>query len=179
MTFIQKISAYNLGFLLDRDLPEVALTGLTEGFDSQSMIQLAGYNELENPFLLAETFHKSLIELGIVLFGRKESIINVITFYATQIVNHEVDAYAGFDTINKFVRKTEFDYSDLYLNDCYVEYITIWELKTDGLQMHEGSGLTKEQFINKTKTDLSYLLSAWLKQTAAHNMGFAQTGRDE
>lgn len=164
MTFTQKISAYNLDLLLDKDLPDIALTGLIEDYDSASLRILAGYNELSNPFLLVETFEKSLNEMGMVLPDRKQSLINVISFHATSIVEGEIDPYIGFEAIDRVIRNTEFNYPDLDLDACYGEYITIWELMTDGLQMHTGSGLTKEQFIQKTKINLSDSLAAWLKQ---------------
>jgi hypothetical protein len=34
MTFIQKLSSYSLGFITDKDLPDVAMTVLEEGYDS-------------------------------------------------------------------------------------------------------------------------------------------------
>ena len=162
MTFIQKISAYNLGFLTDQDLPDIALTGLSENLDSLSLRILAGYNERENPFLLADTFTNTLKEIDVSLPDRRQCLINVITHYAAQITCGTIDAYSGFDAIDTFVRKTEFSYQDLNLDQCYAEYITIWELKTDGIQMYTGSGLTKKHFIDKTKMDLATLLAAWL-----------------
>lgn len=43
MTFLQKKSAYTLKLLSDRDLPEIALAGLEEGYSSDSLLILAGH----------------------------------------------------------------------------------------------------------------------------------------
>ena len=165
MTFIQKISAYTLGLLTDKDLPDIALTGLEDGYDSESLRILAGYNQTDNAFQVFDTYRKSLVELGIVPASRKNLLINVVNYYAYQIIKNSIDPYSGFDEINHLIRKTEFDYPDIGLENCYAEYVSIWEVLTDGLQLHTGSGLTKEQYITETKEELVSHLKRWLKLT--------------
>jgi hypothetical protein len=43
-----------------------------------------------------------------------------------------------FGLIDGIINKTEFYYDDIGLKECYSEYISIWEVKSDGLQLHEG-----------------------------------------
>ena len=169
MTLVQKISAYTLGLLTDKDLPDIAMTGLEEGYDSESLRILAGHHPTDNAFQLFDYFKKSLSEIGLTQDNRKSSLINVIRHYAGEIINRQLDPYLGFDEINKIVRVTEFDYSDISLDDCYVDYISIWEVKSDGLQLHTGSGLTKEQFIDKSKKDLISHFKLWLTEMGGHS----------
>jgi hypothetical protein len=161
MTFVQKISAYNLSLLTDKDLPDIALTGLEEGYDSETLRILAGCTSSDNAFQLFDYFKRALSENGIAEIDRKRSLINVVKCYGEQIIAKQLDPYLGFDKINSIVRTTEFDYPDISLNKCYADYITIWELERDGLQLHTGSGLTREQFIEKTKNEMIIDLRKW------------------
>jgi len=162
MTFVQKISAYTLGILTDKDLPDIAMTGLEEGYDSESLRILAGYISTDNAFQLVDYFNASLKELMLTQPDRKTALINVIKGYSHNIVDRKVDPYLGFDRIKDAVGKTEFYYDDINLMNCYADYISIWEVKSDGLQLHSGSGLTKEQYVDKTKEDLIIHLKNWV-----------------
>ena len=164
MTLVQKISAYNLGLLTDRDLPDIAMTGLEEGYTSESLRILAGYSSNDNAFQLVDYFKRTLLELRLTPIDKKDSLISVIKHYADKIIQRQLDPYLGFDDINKIVRTTHFDYSDISLNECYVDYISIWEVQSDGLQLHTGSGLTKEKYIDKTKEDLVNHLRQFLTE---------------
>ncbi len=59
MTFVQKIFAYTLGILTEKDLPDIAITGLEEGYDSESLRILAGHNSTDNAFQLVDYFNAS------------------------------------------------------------------------------------------------------------------------
>jgi hypothetical protein len=161
MNLVQKVSAYTLGLLTDKDLPDIAMTGLEEGYDSESLRILAGHNSSDNAFQLVDYFNKALSEIGLTRDAEKKSLVNVLKYYADKIIHGQIDPYFGFDEVDKIIRKTKFDYSDISLNTCYVDYISIWEVKGDGLQLHTGTGLTKEQYIDKTKKDLIIHLQQW------------------
>jgi len=165
MTLVQKLSAYTLGMLSDKDLPDIALTGLDEGYDSPSLRILAGYRSSDNPFQLKDYFEKALMELGIAERNQRDSLIEIIKYYADQIVHKKLDPYLGFDQIDKILLSTQFEYRDIFLDKCYVDYISIWEVQNDGLQLHEGSGLTKDQYIEATKNELISNLRQWLTET--------------
>lgn len=162
MTFYQKISAYSLSLLSDKDLPGIAVSGLEEGFDSESLRILAGYGSNENPFKLAGYFSRSLKEIGFNIPTRVNALISIIRYYVDEIIKGKVDSYEGFQAIENIVRSTSFDFEDIKLQDCYVNYISIWEVSSDGLQLHEGSGLTKEEYINNEKRELVSNLRSWL-----------------
>ena len=46
-----------------------------------------------------------------------------------------------------------------------VDYISIWEAKTDGLDFYTASGLTKEEYIEMTEGQLREHLEQWLAET--------------
>lgn len=162
MTFLQKIAAYSLGFKTDKDLPDIAMTALEEGHDTASLRMLAGKSEKDSAFELREYFGLVLKEQGLVLPERKEALISVLIFYASMIVNKKVDTYQGFDEMNNIINKTEFECDALGLMSCYVDYITIWEEKSDGLDFHTTAGISKEQYIKKTEEGIRRQLKEWL-----------------
>lgn len=162
MTFLQKLSAYSLGLITDKDLPEVAMTGLEEGYDSESLRILAGYNTTENPFVLADYLTRALKELRLAFNDRKKALIDVASFYVKNIVDKKADTYLEFEELTEIIDKTEFQCEDIGLMSCYAEYISIWEEKTDGLDFHTAMGLTKEKYIEKTEESLRNHLQEWL-----------------
>jgi hypothetical protein len=162
MTFFQKLSAYSLGFITDKDLPDVAMTGLQEGYDSESLRILAGHNTKDNLFVLNDYFRRALIELRVVLNDKKESLITVVAFYARNIVDKKVDTYLEFEKLNEIITKTGFHCADIGLNSCYAEYISIWEEKMDGLDFHTADGIPKEKYIEKTEENIRNHLQEWL-----------------
>ena len=164
MNFTQNISAYTIGLLADKNLPDIAMTGLEEGYDSDTLRILAGHNSSDNAFQLVDYFNDVLKELDLTLPDRKSALIEVIKFHANKISSKLVDPYLGFQVIVDIINRTEFYYDNINLMDCYADYISIWEVKSDGLQLHEGLGLTKEQYIEKIKEDLVYHISKWLTE---------------
>ena len=162
MTFLQKLSAYSLEIITNKDLPDVAVTGLEEGYDSESLRILAGLNPADNPFVINDYFTRALKELGLELNNRKEAVVNVIIFYAKNIVEKKADTYQEFDKLNEIIDKTEFHYEDFGLMSCYAEYISIWEEITGGLDFHTADGLTKEKYIEKVKENIRNHLQDWL-----------------
>ena len=162
MTFLQKLSSYSLGLIRDKDLPDVAMTGLEEGYDSESLRILAGLTTTENSFLLNDYFGRTLKELRLSLNDRKEILKNVVAFYAKNIVDKKADAYLEFEKLNEIINKTEFRCDDLGLMSCYADYISIWEEKTGGLDFHSAENITKEKYIEKTEESIRKHLQEWL-----------------
>ena len=162
MTFLQKLAAYSLGFKTDKDLPDIAMTAMEEGYDTASLRMLAGKSEKDSAFELREYFGLALKELGLSLPERKEALTRVVAFYANRIAEKEVDTYQGFDEMNAMINKTEFDCESLGLMSCYVDYITIWEEKSDGLDFHTAEGISKDQYIERTEEGIRRQLKEWL-----------------
>ena len=167
MTFLQKLSAYSIGLITDKDLPDLAMTGLEEGFDSESLRILAGHNTTDTSFVLNDYFTRTLKELKLTLKERKDAFIDIIAFYARKIVDNKADTYFEFEKINAIVNKTEFGWDDIGIMPCYAKYISIWEEKMDGLDFHTAEGLTKEEYIKKAEEEIRKYLQQWL----IHNGG--------
>lgn len=163
MTFRQKIAAYTLGILTDQDLPGIAMTGMEEGFESASLHILAGCNSNENRFHLSEYYVNSLKQLNLIEPDSRTAVITVLKSYANNIIDGKTDAYHGFEKMENILNRTPFHYSNLLLTNCYVDYISMWEVKSHGLQLHVGDGLSKEQYLEKTSKDLIINLKQWIE----------------
>ena len=101
MTFHQKLADFVLGNTTILDLPEVAMMGLNEGYESESLIILAGFCKYENGFEILSYFKKALSELNIELKSEKEAAIEMIHFYVDEILNERIDAIEGIKIIIK------------------------------------------------------------------------------
>lgn len=162
MTFLQKIAAYSLGFKTDKDLPDIAMTAMEEGYDTASLRMLAGKSENDSAFELRDYFGLTLKELGLVLPETNEALKRVVAYYAKRIAEKEVDTYQGFDEMNDMINRTAFDCEALGLMSCYVDHITIWEEKSEGLDFHTAEGISKEQYIKRTEEGIRQQLKEWL-----------------
>lgn len=163
MTFLQKISAYSLGLSTEKDLPDLAITGLEEGYDSASLQILAGLNPGNHLLNLTDFFNKSLKELQITIPEGKEALIEVVAFHASVIVGKKTDTYAEFGKLIDIINKTPFHCADIGLLHCYADYISIWEEKMGGLDFHTKAGITSEKYIEITEESIRQQLIKWLE----------------
>ena len=163
MTLLEKISAYGLGFKTDSDLPDVAITALSEGYDSPALRILAGRSEADNRFLLYSEYKAWLSEMNLVEPGKAEAASVYISFFVQQIVAGITDPYDGFDYIyTKILGRLGLDYEDFGFRQAYTLYITLWETLTDGLRMFDEAVYTNEEFVTVTKGLLVEELKLWL-----------------
>jgi hypothetical protein len=161
VNFLQKISAYSIRFIEESELPDLAITGLEEGFDSPSLRMLASHNSADNPFLLKEYFKNSLLELGIREPSPIDATKYIVEFHADRIINGELDPLEGFEEIDYTVMNSSLSYSKLDLDECYAEFLSISEVANDGLQLHTALGLSKEEYIDDGKKQLTEDLRQW------------------
>ncbi len=161
MNFHQQLSAYKLGLLTDKDLPDIAIAGIEEGYDSGSLRILAGRGRTENAFVLCEDFQKALHELGFNLKDDKDAFLDLLVYYAEDIVNNGADPYEGYKNIIDLSYEG-LDHLDFDLLDVYTLHVSIWEEESDGLDFHSSKGLTKEEYIESAKQEMITHLKTWL-----------------
>lgn len=92
-------SAYwALDKLPGEELPGIAVTALQAGFESESLVILAG--ERPGPRRdLADLFTKALAENNVVIPDRSEAVLLVARYYAQQIVDSSIKPYSGLEGI--------------------------------------------------------------------------------
>jgi hypothetical protein len=98
LTFKEKIADYVLGNRTTSRFPDIAINGLEEGNESESLLILAGMSENDNNFELEQYFSQMLLELGFELPSKLEAADILITFYLTKMVNEPEN---GFDLMTK------------------------------------------------------------------------------
>ena len=119
MTFNQKLANYVLGNFTATDMPDIAVTGIEEGFESESLLILAGFCKNENAHEIVSYFDKALCELKIELISEKEAAIEIIHFYSYEIINDRIDVLKGMSLIAKSVllKSHLFEESQVYAYD--------------------------------------------------------------
>ena len=154
MNFRQKISSYVIRLLTEKDIPDIGMTGLMEGLDSDNLRILAGLDKNESPFVLHNYLINTLDELNLKLPNESVAIMTVADFFADEIIKGRIDPYEGFIKLHDGIgiNKVMEDHYDLM--EAYSDYILIWETVTDGLYFYDKSKMTKEQFITETKQAL-------------------------
>ena len=84
MTFKQKIADYVLVNRSLNQLPNIAASGLAEGFESESLLILAGMNKNDNSFELDYYFNRMMAELEIELPSKLEAANVLIYLYLNE-----------------------------------------------------------------------------------------------
>lgn len=116
MNFIEKISNYRLGNFSRKHLPDIALTGLNENIETDSLIILAGMSEYDNSFELEQYFNTSIDELGISLPDKLISAKILISYYIDEMIKNPSQAYNFMVTIDNEIYKQVDWESELNLN---------------------------------------------------------------
>ncbi len=162
MNFVEKVAAYSLGLFDPKDLPDMAITAMEEGYESESLHILAGMNASDNPFELHDYFQKALSALGLIQPIGKEALVFTVNSHVKEIVNLQKKPYDEFKNIIRIVRASTFYYDDIMLLDCYGLYIAIDELDADWFS--DSSGKTMAAYSHELEASLVSNVKIWQSQ---------------
>lgn len=104
VNFIEKIADYVLGNRTPGQLPDIAMSGLKEGIESDSLFILAGMHKNDNAFELQAYFDRMLAEVGIDLPNKIEAAYTVIAYYLSMAVDEPSKAYDVMTQIDLEIR---------------------------------------------------------------------------
>lgn len=121
MNFIEKIADYCLGNLQENHFPEIAITALNEGIESESLYILAGMSESDNVFELQHYFDKCLNELGLIIPDKYTSAQLLLSYYLTKMIIEPNSAYKTMSIIDSQITKKIDWETELKLTD--VKYV--------------------------------------------------------
>lgn len=93
MNFQQKLADFVLGNRTISQHPDIALTGLNEQMESESLVILAGMNDQDNTFELEQYFEQMLSELQIELQTKMEAANILLNFYMKLMVAEPTRAF--------------------------------------------------------------------------------------
>lgn len=165
MNFNQLIAKYVTGNLTTSQLPEIALIGLQEGLESDSMLILAGLSYNDNPFEIQEYFQKSLIELNIVFPVKRQAAIIYAIGLIEEIEKGKLEIIKGiYELKNNAIDSYNFlDESDKYCYDS-IGFEKIYGLFDDYFEIEECGDQWNEKKKGKlTKEIKSELFSELIK----------------
>jgi hypothetical protein len=100
MNFIEKIANYCLVNFTTKDFPDIAITALQEGIESESIIILAGMSSLDNSFELQQYFDRSIDELEMSLPTKYTSAQLLLRYYLDKMVKHPESAFKTMSIID-------------------------------------------------------------------------------
>ena len=112
MTFKQKLANYVLGNFTAKDLPDIAMTGINEGLESESLLILAGFLKNENGHEILSYVKKALFELNIELENKKEAAIEMLAYYSTEILESRLGIFQGLHIIYESVLNNSYSSSE-------------------------------------------------------------------
>lgn len=162
MNFREKIAAYVLGYLTEKDMPDIAITALMEGMDSDALVILAGMSSADNGFELRAYFARALAENHITLPDKKEALESYITSIIKRINSRLLSPYDGFGEIDNAVSRSAYTLQDLGLWDGYGYYLEIWEIETGGTEYYP-EDFSPERFILEMEQHILDVLNLWNK----------------
>jgi len=173
MNFRQLLADYYLGNKSTSQLPEIALKGIQEGIESDSLLILAGMNGNDNQHEIAQYFKHAEIELNIKEFPPLDSANILLKFYLNKMVNNPDEAYELMGKIHNYIytnfkleevttENTKYLGSELGLEKMYTWYRELqdWE---DGSKLFYYNNLSRpkqrlkfiEELINEAKKVLA------------------------
>lgn len=106
MNFNELLADYYLGNKTIGQLPEIALIGIQEGIESESLLILAGMNSNDNQHELAHYFEQAEFELNIERYPPLTYTNILLLHYLTEIISNPTKS---FDLMGKI-------HNDIYTN---------------------------------------------------------------
>jgi len=176
MNFKHLIGQYVLGYLPTEQLPQVAYIGLEEGFDSPSLVMLAGIEKGENSFIIEKYFKAALSELNIHTPDKKKASLEYGMTIAQEIIDGKKNIFEGVgEIIHKVIRRGDFEsytttylYDGIFFESVYGLYYEYDDLENDMMQV--SGDKSREQLILETKQDLLQELTNWIAKVRASDL---------
>lgn len=148
----------------------MAVTGLLEGLESESLVILAGMSESDNKFQLSEYFEKAINELKIKLPDKRNAAIELALFYANEMIHKRVDPIVGLSNIiskclnsyNFFDESKQYAMDSIQFHNLYGLYWTYDDLKNADYQLQKDK--SNEELIQETKSEIIKEIEIWMRR---------------
>ena len=166
MKFEQLIAKHVTGHLSNSQLPELAVIGLIEGFESESLLILASMSENDNTFEIRQYFTNSLRELEIKLPEIRQACLIYAEGVIEEIFENKKELIVGLREI-KDNAIDEYDFYSETVRYCYdsIGFEKIYGLYVDYFEVQEcvtkWNKRKSEKLINSIKTELLIELKKW------------------
>ena len=129
LNFELHIASFALGHKSTSELPTIALVGLQQGLDSESLLVLAGMSSSDNSFEIEFYFRSALKELGIQLPNKQDATIKLAKFFVDEVLDGKITVIEGVSRIITDCQLLVFDngrlmdkWNFLTIHDLYYSY---------------------------------------------------------
>jgi hypothetical protein len=184
MNFQEKLANYVLGNLTRSYFPDIALTALNEGIESESLLILAGMTDRDNTFELQKYFEGSLIELAITLPNKTEAAHLLLRYYLGEMISHPDKAFEAMYKIDNDiyhqvdwqqelgVKDKKFVGDELGLERLYTWYRELQDFEDNGMLLYFNElprDKQKEKFQERLVEEAKVLKSEFDRKISAYN----------
>jgi len=167
MYFKQLIAKYITGNIPPHEMPELAYSGMKEGYDSPSLHILAGLEDIEDSYETDKYFKLALNELGFTIPDSRQAALEYAVVLGEQIVNDKTDVYHGvkqivnkaLDTYNFYDESEQYLYDSILFNEVYSLYDTYDDLLVAEVDWVKGK--SNEELMVEVKQELLEALKVW------------------
>lgn len=183
MNFNYLLADYYLGNRTTSQLPEIALVGIQEGIESESLLILAGMNHNDNQHEIARYFELAESELNIERYSPLKCANILLLSYLTEIISNPTksfdlmgkihnDIYTNTKLDDIVTNKSKYLGEELNLEKMYTWYRELqdWE---DGSALFYYNNLSRPQqrlkFIEELVNEAKILLTKINKENTTHN----------
>ena len=169
MNFKISISNYFIGNIPPQNLPDLAIKAIQEGYDSESLIILAGMNEKDDSGELDQYFKDALSELDIPQ-KNDHSVKQLIEYSLRDILEKKIERGKGIDQIvwnildksEGFQKTNNMLYDEFDFNRVYALYDQIMDLSDSTHQWKEGK--TNEELKEEMEEELTQEIKNWINK---------------
>lgn len=167
MNFKQLVGQYALNRLVTEALPDIAYEGLKEGFDSPSLVMLAGIEKNENAFIIEQYFKAALSELRIDIPDKRTAALEYATIIAEEIIEGKRGLFEGVrEIVYKILvgfgfssKDVNYDYDSIFFKNVYGWFDSYDELL---VAKHAWSDKkSNEELLEEVKEKLFEELKEW------------------
>lgn len=159
LTFKEKIAKYIIGVYSYSHLPEIALTALKEGYESESLLILAGMTDKDTTYERQMYFENGIEEIYYNYPNKKEAGFILLKFYLEQMVKKPDSAFELMQLIENEIfhpifykekkqGKKKFVGQELGMEHMYTWYRELQDFE-DGSALFYYNHLPKEKQRNK------------------------------
>ncbi len=167
MTFKQYLAKFVIGNATISQLPDIAVLGLKEGFESASLLILAGLSPNENSFQIEDYFNRALKELSIELPEKRQAAIQFGIAIIDEVIAGKIDVINGTKRIideiiykdHLFSENKEFCYDGIGFAAAYGLYYTYDDLSVADHQWQIIK--SNEELMIEVKKELFEELRKW------------------
>jgi hypothetical protein len=167
LNFKQQIAKYVTGHITTSQLPELAIMGIEDGYESESLFILAGMSNGDNGFEIQEYFKKTLAELNLELPDKRNAALQYITGIVQDILNGKKDLIEGLteiksnalDSYDFFSETKKYVYDSIGFETIYGLYDTYDDLLNPLCKWDFKKSIETRK--SETRTELIVELKKW------------------